>query len=498
MSLENTTLPAIFTKLDGSGRKPRIGQIQFLNWYVRTKSRIKVAILPVASGKSFDAKALQKAFNASIITCNNILVDQYEDGYPADNILKGAARYICPAYPGQTCDVVRDIFGGCSNCEYEKCRERANAGEGTVFNPMSLYALMRSNVAEGMPSFRSTRPALTIVDEAHQLPGMLKLLSSASFSARDYALPKDITSYPKVLKWLKETKDSILILTKTVKEANKLAELEVEKRKFDHVIHGFSEDQANYAVYIEEKNRYKHLVLTPIKVVRSVADRILGTGPILFMSGTLFKTDIEELIGNSVYDIYEAPSPIPKEQRPLYYEPAPFRMNYQTDPKLIVGLIEAKIAENPGVNTIIHVSYALSKRLQPHMTIPFICNDSMDKTQKLEEFKRKGGVFLAAGCAEGIDLTDDQCRLNIIPQLLFPALNDPIVQKRKALNDGSFWYDMEVLKVLIQQVGRSTRHEKDWSNSYCFDPMMGSLFARHQYKLPNYFRECVIMSGGKK
>lgn len=498
MSLENTTLPAIFTKLDGSGRKPRIGQIQFLNWYVRTKGRIKVAILPVALGKSFIAKALQQGVNCNIITCNNVLVDQYSDGYPLDNILKGAARYTCPAYPGQTCDVVRDIFGGCSNCEYEKCRERANSGEGTVFNPMSLYALMRSNTAEGMPSFRSTRPALTIVDEAHQLPSMLKLLSSASFSARDYALPKDITSYPKVLKWLKETKDSILVLTKTVKEANKLAELEVEKRKFDHVIHGFSEDQANYAVYIEERNRHKHLVLTPIKVVRSVADRILGTGPILFMSGTLFKTDIEELIGSSVYDIYEAPSPIPKEQRPLYYEPAPFRMNYQTDPKLIVALIEQKIAQNPGVNTIIHVSYALSKRLQPHFGIKFIYNDAMNKSEKLEEFKRDGGVFLAAGCAEGVDLPGDMCRLTIIPQLLFPALNDPLVMKRKALVDGETWYALQVLGTLIQQVGRSTRHEADWSKSYCFDQMLGSIYARFKHELPMYFREALIMPGGKK
>lgn len=492
MSMENDTLPATFIKLDGTGRKPRLSQIQFLNWYVRSKARIKVGILPVASGKSFIAKALQRGINCNIITCNNILVDQYESGYPADNILKGAVHYSCPAYPGQSCDVVRDIFGGCNNCAYEKCRDRAHSGEGTVFNPMSLYALTRSQSAEGMPSFKQTRPALTIVDEAHQLPSMLKLLSSASFSARDYQLPKDITSYPKVLKWLKESRDSITSLMKTVKETAKLAELETEKRKFDHVIHGFAEDQANYAVYIEERNRHKHLVLAPVKVVKSVADKILGTGPILFMSGTLFKTDIEELIGSGSYESFEAPSAIPKEQRPLYFEPAPFRMNYQTDPRLIVELIEKKIAEHPGLNTIIHVSYALSKRLQPHFSIPIIANEAANKSAKLEEFKKNGGVFLAAGCAEGIDLADNLCRLTIIPQLLFPALNDPIVAKRKAMADGSRWYDLEVIKTTIQQVGRSTRHEKDWSNSYILDPMFGALFARHKHELPNYFRECII------
>lgn len=492
MSLENDTLPATFLKLDGSGRKPRIGQIQFLNWFVRSKARIKVGILPVASGKSFIAKALQQGINCSIITCNNILVDQYEDGYPRDNILKGMTHYSCAAYPGQTCDIVRDIFGGCANCTYEKCRDRAHSGEGTVFNPMSLYALLRSQSGEGMPNFKQTRPGLTIVDEAHQLPSMLKLLSSASFSARDYQLPKDITSYPKVLKWLKESQTSIATLMKTVKDASKLADLESEKRKFDHVIHGFSEDQANYAVYIEERNRHKHLVLSPVKVVKSVADRILGTGPILFMSGTLFKTDIEELVGSSSFESFEAPSAIPKEQRPLYYEPAPFRLNYQTDPKLIVDLIEQKIAQNPGLNTIIHVSYALSKRLQPNFTIPILYNDAANKSEKLEEFKREGGVFLAAGCAEGIDLADDLCRLTIVPQLLFPALNDPIVSKRKALPDGEIWYALQVLGTLIQQVGRSTRHEGDRSKSYVFDSMFGNLFARYKKELPKYFTESVV------
>ncbi len=481
-------LPKIFRDLDGTGRKPRAPQVRFLNWLYESEAIIKVGILPVALGKSFIAKTLQKSIKASVITCNNVLVDQYAEGYPNDNILKGRAKYNCHTFTGINCETATDCYDGCDNCPYMSNKERACSGESTVFNPMSLYALMNSK-----GGFSGIRPGLTIVDEAHQLPGMLRLLSSAAFSNKDYELPEDITDYTKILQWLESSRASLKDLMIKAKEApQRLEELDIEYKKFCHVIHGFKEDQANYAVYIETKNRYKYLTMVPIKVVKSVADRVLGKSHILFMSGTLFRTDIEELVGKSKFDYFEAPSPIPKEQRPFYFEPAPFRMNYQTDPAQIAALIERKIAQFPGVNTIVHVSYALSKRLQPHFKIPFICNTAENKIEKLEYFKRHGGIFLAAGCSEGIDLTDDLCRLNIIPQLLFPALNDPIVVKRRALADGTEWYRMETMKTCIQQYGRSTRHEKDWSNTFILDPMFGSVYTQSREQLPKYFREAVL------
>lgn len=487
--MNDHALPKIFMNLDGTGRKPRTQQVRFLNWMYESKAQIKVGILPVALGKSFIAKTLQKSIKASVITCNNVLVDQYAADYPLDNILKGQARYDCRTYVGVSCETANECFDGCENCPYVDNRDRAKQGESTVFNPMSLYSLTNSKNS----GFATARPPLTIVDEAHQLPGMLRLLSSASFCNKDYALPEDITNYSKVLEWLRSSEASLKDLMSRTKNAPKeYAKLEDEARKFRHVIHGYVEDQSNYAVYIETKGRYKYLTMTPIKVVKSVADRVLGKSHILFMSGTLFKTDIEELIGNSKFDMFEAPSPIPKENRPIYFEPASFRMNYQTDPTQIALLIEQKIAQFPDVNTVIHVSYALSKRLQPHLKIPFICNTAENKMEKLAYFKKHGGIFLASGCSEGIDLADDLCRLNIIPQLLFPALNDPIVIKRKALEDGDLWYRLETLKTVIQQYGRSTRHEKDWSNTFILDPMMGSLFMRTKDHLPKYFREAFI------
>ncbi len=125
------------------------------------------------------------------------------------------------------------------------------------------------------------------------------------------------------------------------------------------------------------------------------------------------------------------------------------------------------------------------------MTIPYICNNAENKIEKLEYFKKHGGVFLAAGCSEGIDLADDKCRLNIIPQLLFPSLGDPIVIKRKALVDGQLWYGLEVMKTCIQQYGRSTRHEKDWSNTFIFDPLFGMVYGQTKAHLPKYFSEAI-------
>jgi Rad3-related DNA helicase len=486
-------IPQIFINLDGTGRKPRPSQIRFLNWVYDSNSRIKVSILPVALGKSFIAKTLQKSIKATVITCNNVLVDQYESGYPADNILKGKAHYACHSYPGSSCETSLELYSRCENCPYLANRSRALAGESTIFNPMSLYALLNSK-----KGYEGIRPSLTIVDEAHQLASMLRLLSSAHFSSADYALPKDVTDYLKVKQWLTRTHASIKKLIKLIpldagKQGNiKRDRLKDEDTKFKHALHGFVEDQSNYAVYLETKGAHKVLTIVPVKVVRSVANKILGTGHIMLMSGTLFKTDIEELVGAGKYEIYEATSPIPLKNRPVDYRPAPFRMNYETDPKKIAALIEATIAETPNVNTIVHVSYALSRRLQPHMTLPFISNTAEDKIAKLALFKKDGGIFLASGCGEGIDLADDTCRLNIIPQLLFPNLGDPVVIKRKAQEDGQLWYALETMKTVIQQYGRSTRHEKDWSRTVILDPNFGMLVARYGKELPKYFTSAII------
>ncbi len=100
-------------------------------------------------------------------------------------------------------------------------------------------------------------------------------------------------------------------------------------------------------------------------------------------------------------------------------------------------------------------------------------------------------MFLAAGCAEGLDLRDDFCRLNIIPALIRPNLGDPVVMKRRALADGDRWYALETMKTTIQQYGRSTRHEKDHSTTVVMDPTFSRTVNQYKDDIPTYFKESI-------
>ena len=195
----------------------------------------------------------------------------------------------------------------------------------------------------------------------------------------------------------------------------------------------------------------------PITPPRFLCDALLSADKIVLMSGTLFDTDIKTLLGDRPYESIDLPSPIPVENRPVFYRPVPFKMNYQTEPGMIVDAIENVLKSYPGKNAIIHVPYNMSKRLQPHFKRKVLTNTSQTKDETLKKFKKYGGVWLASGCAEGLDLKGDLARVNIIPKLAFPDLNDPVVKKRKALEDGEQWYGLETLKTLVQQVGRTTR-----------------------------------------
>jgi Rad3-related DNA helicase len=124
--------------------------------------------------------------------------------------------------------------------------------------------------------------------------------------------------------------------------------------------------------------------------------------------------------------------------------------------------IKWQLKTHPNLNTIIHVTYSLG--LQLSKVFPsFLVNTDKNKLKIIEKFKTKGGVWLASGCSEGLDLPGDICRLNLIPIVQMPNLADEWVKKRKAIRGGRQWYILLAIKQLQQQVGRSTRGATDKS-----------------------------------
>lgn len=491
-------MPDFLKLFDASGRKPRSTQTEFLTWLADNwRHQTFAAQLPVGVGKSACARAIQLMTGGHVITPSNILVDQYSGDYPKANFLKGKANYGCHS-SGISCQEVETILEDqpCNGCVYQACKTKALT-ESTFFNPMSLYYFIKQT-----PKF--DKPSVLIVDEAHQLSSMLLMLSGVRLRKGQYHFSSNVINERFLVQWLDLQLANLYKLRRMYqkqKDVKRLKEIAKEIEPLKLTAECFIHDPQNYAVWIEDGYHYgrpeKFLNLKPLQVPNNIRTQLLNSKRLVLMSGTLFETDIKALVGESTpYQFIDLPSPIPVKNRQILFRPAEFKVNAKTDPREVVKLIENTIKDNEVngryPNTIIHVSYATSERLRTLFSYPIIYNDQTNKDARVDEFKRNGGIFLAAGCAEGLDLKHGYCRLNIIPQLLFPNLGDPVVQKRKALQDGEKWYATETMKVVIQQAGRSTRAEDDYSKTVILDPNFAWCYKTVKDYLPKSFKEAVV------
>lgn len=483
-----------FAKLDGTGRVPRKVQLDLLQWLADgwNDADVHAVQMPVGGGKSLISRTLQLAMGAHVITPSNVLIDQYIETYPAVNFLKGKAHYRCKT--GMSCSDWIEASGesACSDCPYTSSKRRAQS-EPTFFNPLSLYYYL-INAPAHVP--------VMVVDEAHQLGSLLMTLCQRRFARSRYKWHDRLVSEVHLVPWMKTLITRLQSLANTYANTKNLTKHELiysEISSLGLTIAGLEDDPQNYAIYTEHGHHNgrpeQYLVVRPIRPPISLVRRMLRCDKLVLLSGTLLPTDIEDLSGDLTTRFIDLPSPIPPDRRPILYRPVPFPMNHETDPALIAAAIERVLDGYPRQNTIIHVSYALGKKIASHFTRPLLKNTSENKAWTLETFKRDGGTWLASGCAEGLDLRDDLCRLNVIPRLSYPDLKDPVVQKRKALQGGQRWYDLETLKIAVQQAGRSTRHETDASVTVVMDPQFSRLVNRHRAALPQSFVEAIRWSG---
>lgn len=493
----NMGTPDFLSRFDGTGRPPRGVQVQALTWLSQNWNNQKVLCIsaPTASGKSSIARAISLATGAHVLTPTNILIDQYQETFPKHNALKGKVHYSCS--PQMTCyDWINECEQKpCENCPYKQAKERA-ATEPTFFNPMSYWYF----------TFTETyaAPKVLVVDEAHTLVSSLMMLCGVRLKQSEYRFPKNISDELALARWMDATIGRLERLRElSKKDRKKTVELSREISKLKMTVAGIYEDPQNFAIWTEEGptgrggRKETWLNIKPLSIPDYIRKRVLAAEKVILLSGTIVDSDVRDLVGDEPFALLDLPSPIPKENRQVVYRPVPFKMNYTTPPEKIVQEIERLLDEHPNQNTIIHVSYALSRRLRGLFTKTIIFNDPEDKDAKLEEFLTRGGIFLAAGCAEGIDLKGDRARLNIIPKLLFPDLNDPVVKKRRTLADGEDWYGQQTLKTLIQQCGRSTRAEDDYSKTFILDPTFPMVYLKHKAKLPAYFKEALVWSAAR-
>lgn len=447
----------MFSRFDGTKRQPRAVQTEVLDWLSINwnQSPILAINAPTGIGKSAILRAIQLQFPGSVgIVPTNILMDQYIHTYPELNYIKGKDHY-----------EFEDI--------YRENKDLAIGQVSTIFNPISYYMFQYQAKAD---------PYVMIIDEAHKLFDLLMLLGTMTFRKSQYKFP-EIVTFLDLLDWLggaalykdrdEEVIQRIKLLTRLVRDDPQDFIFYTEKRKF------YSKDD-------------EYLCIKPLRPSKSVLNRILNAQKIILMSATLLHSDLWDL-GLTSYKYLDMPSPIAVENRKILYQPASIPFTYQTNPKIVADYIKGILTAHSGLNTVVHLSYGWLEKLKSYFP-EALTNSSANKDQVLQQFKSKGGLWLAAGCSEGIDLPGDECRLTIIPIVIKSNIKDPVVAKQVTQERGWIKYELNMIKTVIQQAGRGTRGEDDYSLTIIGDQAFPRIVNKNRQYIPKSFLQAIKWS----
>ena len=389
------------------------------------------------------------------------MLDQYGESYPELNTLRGAATYLCGI------EEDHELCG--SDCQYRKARLRAET-EPTVYNPMSyIFGPVDANVV--------------IVDEAHKLLDFLRLLINYKFSRTKYHPPaqpdsawvrsqaKRYTEIACVYRDRKETKKASLNF-QSAKRLSRIADL-------------LDSDPDSFVTYFKDGDWY----VEPLNVPRDVIEKALGhADKVILMSATLPRSWAEKILGKRKYAYLDSPSPIPAENRKVVF--APGQLKASSHPAEIAQWIKQQLTRYEG-NAIVHTTYSMGLSLAEYFPDALV-HTKKTKLSTLREFKKRGGLWIAAGASEGIDLAGDCARVNLIPVLPFANNKEPL--GAALFERSSYQYYLETAIQFVQQCGRTTRGIEDWSVTVCGDNRLSWLLQKTAKDLPDSFRKAIIWS----
>lgn len=447
------------------------------------------------SGKSVCSTSLAKwrkslEDNVAIITPKVMLQDQYSDEFPSIGCLKGRARYTCNDSLEGNCDShfqVEESY--CPGCPYKETRDAINREGLGIFN---FYSYM-------LGSFEADT---LIIDEAHN-----------TFDAVSEMYTKYIYKCVEKYKNIETLGDAIIFLeNKCMLLRAELAEIVGDpdykariveiKKEIEHnyrMIAGVQESPKDFFFEkVETTYRGKKteaLRLQPL-TLNSIGRFLFGnSSKIILMSGTINSIDIRKLgLGNRKVLEVHGQSPIPRERRPIIYEPAAnmaFANQHIAIPKLAERIKE--LAASNQEKGLVHTTYAIAEKLKPYLSDDdrFLFHSKENKDAVYAKFRSsdKPYILVASGMAEGIDLPYEAGRWQIITKIQYPSLADNLMMYVK--NNEKDLYAWMTVRTLVQQCGRICRTPEDYGVTYILDTCFENLYKFNKKLFPQYFKESV-------
>jgi ATP-dependent DNA helicase DinG len=229
----------------------------------------------------------------------------------------------------------------------------------------------------------------------------------------------------------------------------------------------------------------------------------------MLMSGTIISA--EQMLDELGYDrddwaLVTMPMTFPAKNRPIRIAPVANVTNKTMKdaiPKLAAAIVKV-LDLHPGDRVLVHcVSRYLADELHglvrharggTRLMVKY--SGAREREAALATYRQKAGaVMFAQSMDRGVDLRDDDCRVQIIAKVPFPNLGDAQVERRTYGRGGAQWFGVQSVRTIVQMTGRGVRHKDDHAVTYILDSQFTeNLYKKHGTLFPKYWREAIDRS----
>lgn len=504
--------------------------------------RVVILEAPVGSGKSAIAVTIARYFGqAHVITPRKSLQDQYFDDFMDHlSVLKGRSAYPCTYEMPERyyTNVVRQISSGGvpqplhnePNCSTAPCRESGLVWKACTENgqkpcpySVAVKVAQESNVvvhnlhsfiAQTMYTGQFEKRPVMIVDEAHELEGIIRdfLIRTVSVNTR---IPEDAyTPKTSLEEWCSLLSDDRYAPQDTPADAlERLKDefYESPRDKYLQRIQSILEASSTYSdgvTVIVDDNLVgtrcigSKVSFVPHSIGRAAERMVMSYGEkVVLMSGTIYdKAIFCKKVGISIEEAHfiRIPSSFPAKNCPIYLKKSymvdtshrAWRDNFQE----VVEKVKSVLSIFKDVKGLIHApSYDSMYELEAALNDPRIMTHGRtDLSRSLEAFYEAAEprVFISPSCQQGVDFKGDRARFQVILRVPYPNANDPFIRD---MADKDFsWYEYQALVVFGQMVGRVNRSENDFGATILLDSRFEKFVAKQRRRLPTWLQQCFI------
>jgi Rad3-related DNA helicase len=442
----------------------------------------------------------QPPFGTFTLTITKSLQDQYKELFNETSVLKGKNNYICDIDKESSVEIapcliaprLKDDCWKANRCPYYNARNNALVSKNSVLNYKMFLHLPR----------HMKRKNYIVCDEASELENELVKTYSLTIDASKLQslgikVKKQTTN---IKKWLEILLVEISIfIDAIIKKTNNDAKLVIgEKNKiyflqnlYWQINQCISEwDDCEWVIDELDKNT---VTITPLKV-NTLAKHIFNCADqIVLMSATIIDhKKFAESLGIEKYKFIEGRTNFDPKQSPIYLSNKNC-LNYKNKQE-VMPRIAKQIKEICELyrdkKGIIHthnleITNLLNKSLKDKR---FLFRNELNNNEKILNQHYNSAdptVLVSPSLTHGVDLRDDLARFCIIVKLPYLPLNNKRI--KKLFEKDKNWYLNQMLKVLVQMCGRSTRSRHDYSTTYILDGNGYKVLPDAKHKLPEHF-----------